>query len=133
MDYIIVCVRVKVFRRDYYPPELVDWWADDWISHVYGRQRTFVTAPGGAVTVVHYVHKHRRRYRVDFRHEKLLPALVLEGQRTVFEWMLAHKRPLAELNHFRESCVQYGEKDEAGAPRGLLNVARARQNATRTA
>ena len=26
---------------NYYPPELTDWWMDDWISLVYGMSRTF--------------------------------------------------------------------------------------------
>jgi hypothetical protein len=89
---------------------------------VYGRNRTFITQPGGEVTVVHYVFKHARRYKVDFRHERLLPGLVLQGQKAIFDWMLERKRPLAELNFFRESCVRYNQKDALGAPRALLTV-----------
>ena len=36
---------------NYYPPELTDWWMDDWISLVYGMSRTFKARD---VTVVHH-------------------------------------------------------------------------------
>lgn len=117
--------HLELFKLDYYPHQLSDWWMDDWISHVYGRQRTFITAPApySDISVVHYVHKHPRRYHIDYKHEKLLPQLVLDGQRDIFQWMIEHKRPLAELNAYRESCVQYGEKQSDGTPRALLNLA----------
>jgi hypothetical protein len=98
------------------------------ISHVYGRQRTFVTVPGGDIDVVHYVFKHPRRYKVDFQHERALPELVLAGQRAVFDWMVAHRRPRGELNSFRESCVRVGERDGDGRPKALLNLARRRRS-----
>lgn len=55
--------------------------------------------------MLHYTSRHKTRYKVDFRHELLLPGLVKEGQREVFNWMMMHKRPLHELNAFRESCA----------------------------
>jgi hypothetical protein len=36
---------------NYYPPELTDWWLDDWISLVYGRNKTFMASK---VTVLHH-------------------------------------------------------------------------------
>ena len=30
-----------IFQMNYYPPQLTDWWMDDWISLVYGMSRTF--------------------------------------------------------------------------------------------
>ena len=32
---------MDIFEMNYYPPDLKDWWMDDWISLVYGRRRTF--------------------------------------------------------------------------------------------
>ena len=32
--------HMEIFDMNYYPPELVDWWMDDWISFVYGSQRS---------------------------------------------------------------------------------------------
>jgi hypothetical protein len=64
--------------------------------------------------------------QVDFRNEQALAGLVLAGQQAVFEWMLAHPHlcPPAQLNAFRESCVQYREVGEDGRPKKLLNLAR---------
>ena len=31
---------MEIFEMNYYPPDLVDWWMDDWISFVYGTQRS---------------------------------------------------------------------------------------------
>ena len=39
------------FQMNYYPPELTDWWMDDWISLVYGMSRTFKAAD---VRVLHH-------------------------------------------------------------------------------
>ena len=33
-------LHMEVFDMEYYPPELTDWWMDDWISRVYGSSRT---------------------------------------------------------------------------------------------
>jgi len=30
--------HMDIFEGAYYPTKLVDWWMDDWISHVYGRR-----------------------------------------------------------------------------------------------
>ena len=32
--------HMRIFNGSYYPPELSDWYMDDWISRVYGRRRT---------------------------------------------------------------------------------------------
>ena len=32
--------HMDIFDQKYYPPELVDWWMDDWATHVYGEART---------------------------------------------------------------------------------------------
>jgi hypothetical protein len=44
-------LHMEIFEMNYYPPELVDWWMDDWISLVYGRQRTFKAR---SVPVMHH-------------------------------------------------------------------------------
>jgi hypothetical protein len=32
---------MEIFEMNYYPPQLSDWWMDDWVSFVYGSKRTF--------------------------------------------------------------------------------------------
>ena len=54
--------HMDIFEGTYYPPELSDWWMDDWISGVYGADRTL---RGEVVEVVHHTGKHGQRYGVD--------------------------------------------------------------------
>jgi hypothetical protein len=61
--------HMEIFEMNYYPPELVDWWMDDWISRVYGQQRTF---KANSVPVVHHTGAHGQRYVVDRENEKKL-------------------------------------------------------------
>lgn len=44
-------LHMEIFGMNYYPPELADWWMDDWISRVYGKQRTFKAA---SIPVIHH-------------------------------------------------------------------------------
>lgn len=32
--------HMEVFEGEYYPPQLTDWWMDDWIARAYGSTRT---------------------------------------------------------------------------------------------
>ena len=44
-------------------------WMDDWISLVYGKERTFKARDA---TVIHHTGAHGQRYEVDKTHEQLL-------------------------------------------------------------
>lgn len=79
--------HMEVFEMNYYPPELVDWWMDDWISFVYGRLRTFKAR---AVPVIHHTGAHGQRYAVDQANKKQLPRLVAEGRKKIRSWILKH-------------------------------------------
>jgi hypothetical protein len=62
----------------HYPPELTDWWLDDWITQVYGEMRTLKLA---SVVVVHHV--VTTRYEVTWGKQPSLKALVEEGGETL--------------------------------------------------
>ena len=62
----------------HYPPELTDWWLDDWISLVYGDDRTLKLPH---VTVLHHV--IATRYEVTWSSMKLLKTLVEQGNQTL--------------------------------------------------
>ena len=32
--------HMEIFKSQYYPVELTDWWLDDWITHIYGVDHT---------------------------------------------------------------------------------------------
>ncbi len=69
-------IHMEVFDMNYYPPELTDWWMDDWISWVYGQKRTFRAQKH---PVIHHTGAHGQRYEVDRSHEQLLGDLVKQG------------------------------------------------------
>jgi hypothetical protein len=89
--------HMEVFEMNYYPPQLVDWWMDDWISLVYGKTRTFKAK---SVAVVHHTGAHGRRYEVDRSNEKLLGSLVREGRAKIRRWMLNHNVPESDMKVF---------------------------------
>jgi hypothetical protein len=80
--------HMEVFDMNYYPPELTDWWMDDWISFVYGKKRTFKAAQ---VKVIHHTGAHGQRYEVDKSHERMLGQLLQSGRQTIRKYMLRVK------------------------------------------
>lgn len=73
--------HMEIFNQFYYPPQLSDWWMDDWVSRVYGRERTAMASSGGKV--FHHTGKHGSRYQVDMSHKKFLEGLVKEGHKKI--------------------------------------------------
>ena len=78
--------HLQIFA-DYYPPQLDNWFVDDWIAFAYtrGRQRrTFVLAGHKRFPDlfwrVQHVFTHGRRYKVSMGQKGLLPALVECGR-----------------------------------------------------
>lgn len=78
-------VHMDIFEMNYYPPQLSDWWMDDWISWVYGQTRTFKARD---TSVIHHTGAHGQRYQVDHSHELLLGDLVQEGRKKIRQYML---------------------------------------------
>lgn len=104
--------HMEVFDRNYYPPELVDWWMDNWVSRVYGSKRTVLMSK---VTVGHRTTVHGRRYTVDARNQLHLEALVRVGGAQIVAWMRRHGTPLDNIKAFLNDSFT-GEKVEV--PRG---------------
>ena len=79
---------------DYYPPQLDNWFVDDWIAFTYTRgrnRRTYVLHghkrfPGFDWTVQH-VFTHGRRYKVAMSQKGYLPALIECGRDAVDTWI----------------------------------------------
>lgn len=80
--------HMDIFDKTYYPPQLSDWWMDDWISMVYGPDRTW---RADDVEVVHHTEQHGQRYKVDKSHVFLLEDLVAQG-RTAIRSYLTRRR-----------------------------------------
>lgn len=81
-------IHMDIFEMNYYPPQLTDWWMDDWISLVYGQTRTFKAK---SAPVVHHTGAHGQRYTVDESHKGLLVDLVKEGRKKIRQFMLKHE------------------------------------------
>ena len=70
-----------MFRLNYYPTILKNWWCDDWVSLVYGESRTRVMQE----VPLHH-HTSASRYKVDFS---------LKQESGAFGKMLRETRALA--------------------------------------
>jgi hypothetical protein len=90
-------LHMEIFEMNYYPPELVDWWMDDWISLVYGKARTFKAK---SVPVMHHTGTHGTRYAVDSANAGRLDALVESGRQKIRHYMLTHNVPESQLKAF---------------------------------
>ena len=83
--------HIDIFGH-HYPPELTDWWLDDWITSVYGERNTRKLPD---VIVVH--HLTTTRYEVTQWNAARLPALLAAGM----ELVSAAARPKAAVT---EDC-----------------------------
>lgn len=93
-------VHMEIFEMNYYPPELTDWWMDDWVSFVYGSQRTFKSMKS---QVLHHTGAHGQRYEVDKSHEQLLGKLIDQGHIKIKTFMLKNQLPENIVQSFDSS------------------------------
>ena len=70
--------------RHHYPPILSDWWMDDWISRVYGRQRTQRSYD---VVVKHLVKSTGTKYDIDGKHALMLATELEKGRRSIERYL----------------------------------------------
>lgn len=98
-------LHMDIFEMNYYPPELTDWWMDDWISLVYGQQRTFRAY---SVPVMHHTGSHGTRYNVDRENEKKLVGLVENGRKQIRQWMLKNNINEQMLKQFDMDTYKAG-------------------------
>ena len=68
--------------NDYYPDVFSSWWVDDWISKVYGPNRSTKISDWH---VKHHLHK--QRYRVRRHKEGFLDAQLKKGARRIEAWL----------------------------------------------
>lgn len=74
--------------KDYYPNEFDNWWIDDWITKVYGKQRTTQLPDWG---VLHHIGKHGRRYKITPRQFRQLDMTLTRGRNRIEEFLF-HNR-----------------------------------------
>ena len=91
-------IHHEIFGYLHYPPQLTDWWMDDWITRVYGRKRTVRVKN---VVVKHSVTSHGTRYPVDHSHAALLEGLLEDGRLAIEGYLDKNKHTdaLADYRH----------------------------------
>jgi len=82
--------HMEIFNQMYYPAELVDWWMDDWITHVYGPIRTQKVS---SATATHHIGHQGTRYDVNMENSSLLRPALVSGKRTIAKYMQTHELP----------------------------------------
>jgi hypothetical protein len=92
--------HMDIFQGNYYPPELPDWWMDNWISMTYGHMRT---RQAKRIEILHHTDTHGRRYDVDKQNEDFLDKLVEAGRHRILEWMKQQKMSEIEMMRFNQS------------------------------
>jgi hypothetical protein len=95
-------LHMTLFHMNYYPIELPDWWMDDWITHVYGQQRSFLSRQ---IAVLHHTQAHGKRYSVDFENEHQLISTIQTGRKLIRRWMKRNNSTKMDLKEFSELTV----------------------------
>ena len=70
--------------ENYYPDVFSAWWVDDWISKVYGVNRTTKIMNW---RMKHHIHKHGIRYEVQHHEKSLLKGELEKGQKRIQMWL----------------------------------------------
>lgn len=97
--------HMEIFEMNYYPPALVDWWMDDWVTLVYGFGRTLMVREA---EVIHHTGAHGQRYKVDRANERKVSQLVVDGRTQIKKWMLKHETPDRDIEEFdKETKPKY--------------------------
>ena len=99
--------HLDIFEMNYYPPDLTDWWLDDWITRVYGSTRSTRL---DIVEVVHHNTAHKRRYNVDHTKKTHLDTLITDGQVKIKKYMARNDMSLDGLLSFEEDTHAYDNK-----------------------
>jgi hypothetical protein len=74
--------HLDIFEH-YYPEVFSAWWIDNWISKVYGPQRSTKMMDW---TVKHHTHKHGTRYEVQHHEKQLLKGELEKGAGKIEAW-----------------------------------------------
>ncbi|KAG7363558.1 hypothetical protein IV203_026919 [Nitzschia inconspicua] len=80
-------LHLDIFQHQYYPDEFDNWWIDDWISLVYGRNNTKRIVEW---VVQHHIDKHGTRYSVNGQLKQHLDMTLQRGRETIQKYIQEH-------------------------------------------
>ena len=125
--------HLDIFEH-YYPDVFSAWWIDDWISKVYGPQRSTKMMDW---TVKHHTHEHGTRYAVQHHEKQLLSGELEKGRERIAAWLKkspsnALLRPSDIIVHgeirFLESrataCLHYVAPETCPVEHAFINAGR---------
>jgi len=81
--------HMEIFSDEYYPDVFDNWWLDDWISKVYGVNRTQKI---DTWIVKHHTAHHGTRYGVNRNHQNLLDGELKKGNSAIKKWLLEREK-----------------------------------------
>lgn len=85
---------MEIFNQTYYPAVFDNWYIDDWISQVYGKNRTLVLQDWKVKHHVVYIGKSKvakhTRYRPSMEQANLVNDEIDKGSRIVDKWLSLH-------------------------------------------
>jgi len=99
-------MHMDIFKGVYYDPIYTDWWMDDYISLLYGRERTLRSTHFEAVH--HVGHHGGSRYEVGDDKKAKLVGSITRGREEITDWMEKHGWGVEETQKFKG--------DEQGPP-----------------
>ena len=85
---------MDIFSGVYYDPFFTDWWMDDYISFLYGRDRTIKAIP---FPVTHHSWHHGgKRYEVHEDKTHYMPTAIKNGREMIGNWMRRYVEGVSE-------------------------------------
>jgi hypothetical protein len=91
--------HLEIFS-EYYPPELINWYVDDWISAVYGKTRTATLKDW---QVRHDIDAHGTRYQPVRDAKAILPTLIDSGRVRIDDFLKSGKHSSHNITLSRTS------------------------------
>ena len=70
---------------------------DNWISRVYGQQRTFYSQDA---VVMHHTYAHGQRYQVNRDNQRHLPLTLARGKGLILDWMRRNNVSKSDVEQF---------------------------------
>jgi len=93
--------HLDIFDR-YYPDEFDNWWIDDWITHVYGWDRTTMDENW---TVINHSGGDTMRYKVNENLKDHLEPSIQHGSQKVEQYLAAQQKTARTRTATHDFCV----------------------------
>ena len=84
-DMVHAPTHYQIFDT-YYPPIFDNYYIDDWMTHVYGHDRTTMIKEW---EVIHHLNKYGTRYHPTFHHDSYLNETIKEGKENIRRFLLS--------------------------------------------